>query len=276
MNLAPIRGRFKSMDDDTKTERIGRFEVPAARTRTGRPALPQQLRESDSAYAKRLKAREKSRRYREANPTYFRDWHRSAVAKGTVKRQRGSPEAEKAKRDRGYARKRTWVDARKDVPCADCGERFPTECMDFDHLPGFEKCFQITQMMSMSQARLKAEIDKCELVCACCHRIRSWRIRMHTTKDCGVDTPNSIRQARANTKRRALLDKIQDVPCAGCGKRFDPCCMDFDHRPGTAKRFNIGINRRRAWRVVKAEIAKCDIVCANCHRIRTVARKRAN
>lgn len=61
------------------------------------------------------------------------------------------------------------------------------------------------------------------------------------------------------------------VPCADCGGVFDPVCMDFDHRPGTKKLFTIshGI-ARRTYDAVLAEIAKCDIVCANCHRIRTL------
>lgn len=267
------------MNDDTKTERIGRFEVPAARTRTGRPALPQQPGESDAAYAKRVKAREKSRRYREANPTYFRDWHRTAVVKGTAKRAKESPEVRRAKQARRYATLRTWLDVQKDVPCVDCGRRFPAECMDFDHLPGAEKCFTISwRLMGVSRVRLEDEIAKCELVCACCHRIRSWRIRLHTTKHSLElsQTRNAAVQRRANAKRRGWLDAAKDAPCDDCGARLDPCCMDFDHRPGTTKRFNIGTYMRRAWRVVKAEIAKCDVVCANCHRTRTVARKRAS
>ena len=73
------------MGDGDKTQVIGRFEVPAARTLTGRPALPQRPDETDEAYAKRLKNREKMRRFRERNPNYFRDWHRDAVKNGTVK-----------------------------------------------------------------------------------------------------------------------------------------------------------------------------------------------
>jgi hypothetical protein len=49
--------------------------------------------------------------------------------------------------------------------------------------------------------------------------------------------------------------------------------MDFDHAPGT-KTFNIGRDRgSRSAHVVAAEIAKCEVVCANCHRIRTHYRR---
>ena len=260
------------VENEQKTQRIGRFEVPVAVTRTGRPALPQREDESDAAYAKRLKNREKMRRYREAHPTYFRDWHREAVAKGTVKRQRENPETRRAKGARRYARARTWLDEQKQGPCLDCGDAFPPAVMDLDHRDAGEKCFTVgPRIMAVSRERLVAEIAKCDLVCANCHRIRSWRIRKHTTKaECDlVQTPHAVKQRRLNSEAKARLDAIQDVPCADCAKRFDPVCMDFDHRDPSQKSFNIGQSRRLRWPLVLAEIAKCDIVCANCHRIRT-------
>lgn len=58
-----------------------------------------------------------------------------------------------------------------------------------------------------------------------------------------------------------------------CGGTFDPVCMDFDHRPGELKLFNIAAWRQYSAKVTTAklltEIAKCDVVCANCHRLRT-------
>jgi hypothetical protein len=70
-------------------------------------------------------------------------------------------------------------------------------------------------------------------------------------------------------ERRRLLHAIKSKPCADCGLVFDPVCMDFDHRPGTTKQFEIGQMRERSLRLVMAEIAKCNLVCANCHRIHT-------
>jgi hypothetical protein len=52
--------------------------------------------------------------------------------------------------------------------------------------------------------------------------------------------------------------------------------MQFDHRPGTKKLFHIAMfNARKCTREkLLAEIAKCDLVCANCHAIRTQRRGR--
>jgi len=48
--------------------------------------------------------------------------------------------------------------------------------------------------------------------------------------------------------------------------------MDFDHRFPDEKSFNIGrdaLAGRCSLEQLEREIAKCDVVCANCHRIRT-------
>lgn len=57
-------------------------------------------------------------------------------------------------------------------PCYDCGNFFRPECMDFDHVSG-EKLFDLAAGASHSWDSVRLEIDKCDLVCACCHRIRT-------------------------------------------------------------------------------------------------------
>lgn len=52
--------------------------------------------------------------------------------------------------------------------------------------------------------------------------------------------------------------------------------MQFDHRPGEAKVAGIARLKNFNHEKLLAEIAKCDVVCANCHAIRTAARARAN
>jgi hypothetical protein len=62
----------------------------------------------------------------------------------------------------------------KQVPCTDCGHEFPTICMDFDHTSDNKEC-DVADMVrrAVSPARLQAEIAKCEVVCANCHRLRT-------------------------------------------------------------------------------------------------------
>jgi hypothetical protein len=57
--------------------------------------------------------------------------------------------------------------------------------------------------------------------------------------------------------------------------RFPYWVMDFDHRPGVRKRGNISAMARDPRYTIEdiiAEIKKCDVVCANCHRTRTHTR----
>jgi hypothetical protein len=82
----------------------------------------------------------------------------------------------------------------------------------------------------------------------------------------------------ANKERKRGLDRIlkeqKDVPCFDCGMRFPAECMDFDHREGVEKKFNISqASRRYGLPSILEEIAKCEVVCSNCHRIRTKRRR---
>jgi hypothetical protein len=90
-------------------------------------------------------------------------------------------------------------------------------------------------------------------------------------------------KARAYDKvrRRQVKEWVNDIkssPCADCGGVFDPACMDFDHRPGTTKHRGgvaaLILETRNRERIL-AEIAKCDLVCSNCHRLRTKLRNLA-
>lgn len=62
----------------------------------------------------------------------------------------------------------------KSAPCTDCGNTFPAVCMDFDHVRGVKVANVCTMVHEgMSQGMVLREIEKCELVCANCHRIRT-------------------------------------------------------------------------------------------------------
>lgn len=59
--------------------------------------------------------------------------------------------------------------------------------------------------------------------------------------------------------------------CTDCGEK-NHIVLDFDHLKD--KKYNISrmIHDGFSWEAIKKEIAKCEVVCANCHRIRTHAR----
>lgn len=88
-----------------------------------------------------------------------------------------------------------------------------------------------------------------------------------------------IARARRATERhrnlvRMLIAEARAVPCLDCKRTFPIECMDFDHVRGQkvaalARAMNLGWSLDR----VRDEIAKCEVVCANCHRIRTKYRR---
>jgi hypothetical protein len=63
-------------------------------------------------------------------------------------------------------------------------------------------------------------------------------------------------------------------PCADCGGVFHYSAMEWDHRPGTAKVALVStlVVKTNSKRRVLEEIVKCDLVCANCHAVRTFDR----
>ena len=157
------------------------------------------------------------------------------------------------------------------VRCADCGGRFKPYQMDFDHRDPSKKSFNVMagRAMLMSTAKVLAEVAKCDIVCANCHRIRT----RDTERSRVRRQPNGPMQ-RAKLRRwreqAAILAGLRDVPCEDCGARFDPCAMDFDHRdPATKQHTVTRMVGRASTEAILAEVAKCDIVCANCHRVRT-------
>lgn len=85
---------------------------------------------------------------------------------------------------------------------------------------------------------------------------------------CGDRYRKTVRAKEKATALRALISSLKNVPCMDCCKRFHPVCMDFDHRPGEIKLFTIAA-RKMGREALLAEIAKCDVVCSNCHRLRT-------
>lgn len=79
------------------------------------------------------------------------------------------------------------------------------------------------------------------------------------------------RVEKRSQSRRQIVWEAKQKPCAECGNSYPPYVMDFDHRDSTTKRGHISDPKIRFSKLEKllAEIKKCDVVCANCHRERT-------
>ena len=73
-------------------------------------------------------------------------------------------------------------------------------------------------------------------------------------------------------KRRKLIDQVKmDSGCCICGYNSHAVALDFDHLNPAEKDFTIGNRYTHApWQTVLDEIAKCRILCSNCHRVETL------
>lgn len=66
-----------------------------------------------------------------------------------------------------------------------------------------------------------------------------------------------------------MLSYLEAHPCVDCGES-NPVVLEFDHVRGE-KKWAVSriVHVPHKWETIKEEIDKCDVRCANCHRLRT-------
>jgi hypothetical protein len=73
-----------------------------------------------------------------------------------------------------FSKKQLLVRNFKDKKCVDCGKKYHFSAMDCDHRTGVEKIDNIATLTRAGSLKtLINELEKCEVVCACCHRART-------------------------------------------------------------------------------------------------------
>jgi hypothetical protein len=85
--------------------------------------------------------------------------------------------------------------------------------------------------------------------------------------------------ARKRERRREVVrwhrELKESQPCADCGGFFHHAAMSWDHLPGSEKISEVSHLTRFSRKAVLAEIAKCELVCLNCHAVRSYMRRGA-
>jgi hypothetical protein len=103
--------------------------------------------------------------------------------------------------------------------------------------------------------------------------------KAYAKKDYSKHSQSYRRRARLYYKEvSAEIAQAKSVPCMDCGQSFHPCVMDFDHVRGE-KLFSVAAwnNSSLGGRILerlREEMKKCEVICANCHRLRTFARRK--
>ena len=80
-------------------------------------------------------------------------------------------------------------------------------------------------------------------------------------------------------RRKRIRDKVFDYlkshSCIDCGEK-DFAVLEFDHLRDKSTTISVMMNSCFSWDKVMIEIAKCEVVCANCHRRRTYKRQNSS
>ncbi len=94
----------------------------------------------------------------------------------------------------------------------------------------------------------------------------------HSRRTCAACEAKKVpyRKERADAYKRKVVD-YKGAACLDCGLVSEYLDVyDFHHRVPSDKSFGIGTpgTSQKPWEDIVAELAKCDLLCANCHRVR--------
>ena len=119
----------------------------------------------------------------------------------------------------------------------------------------------------------RKELDQRDSFCRSC---RAAYKQEHYAANRSRYIAQARRRKRALGRERTvyLIEFFKSHPCVDCGE-LDPVVLEFDH-VSDDKDFNVSAGLHdRGWASFLAEIEKCEVVCANCHRRRTSRRRGA-
>lgn len=102
-------------------------------------------------------------------------------------------------------------------------------------------------------------------------QVREIQRRADARRKSGSPQRRARKKPGERARRRMVKDLITDLKaqtlCVDCHLRWHPRVMEFHHVRGV-KSFALAASAGYGWDRVREEIAKCDLLCSNCHRIR--------
>lgn len=109
--------------------------------------------------------------------------------------------------------------------------------------------------------------------CKACTRKESsnWNSNLSTKKRRSrIESKKSSSYRRAQVYQIKLYEYLHTNGCSFCGEN-NPVVLDFDHIDPSCKEFNLSDSpRKKSWNKILEEIKKCQVLCSNCHRIKTM------
>tara|TARA_Y100000310_G_scaffold91334_1_gene88685 strand:+ start:6001 stop:6831 length:831 start_codon:yes stop_codon:yes gene_type:complete len=146
-------------------------------------------------------------------------------------------------------------------PCIKCDEDNPV-CLCFHHTDPSQKNCAVSELVDRGSSieRMNKEISKCNILCMNCHHIEHW----HDL--CEDDIKNATKpKLKARKKKRLFaIEYRKEKGCSDCNIK-DPRCLVFHHLNPEDKTDRISCLFSSSWEKLKTEIAKCKVLCQNCH-----------
>ena len=81
-------------------------------------------------------------------------------------------------------------------------------------------------------------------------------------------TDKELKSHNRKLFKKRLAEIKEKSGCADCGIT-NHIVLDFDHLRDKKHNISQMIHNDFSWKAIKKEIEKCEVVCSNCHRIRT-------
>lgn len=115
--------------------------------------------------------------------------------------------------------------------------------------------------------------NKRHKACKCCYKISRKKTQYQhyeKNKQQYKDRANNRRKKLGSDNRKLMMEFLKDNHCVDCGND-NPIVLEFDHLHN--KQYGIStMMSSYPWEKILVEISKCEVVCANCHKIRTATR----
>ena len=118
------------------------------------------------------------------NATYLRGYHRRRMEEDPE----GRRAAQRVVSQRRSMSNRRQIILAKDRPCVDCGIKYPSYVMDLHHRDTATKVKAVSQLVQRTSNYVAAEIAKCDVLCANCHRVRHHAARHGDTASLTSET----------------------------------------------------------------------------------------
>jgi hypothetical protein len=117
----------------------------------------------------------------------------------------------------------------------------------------------------------KTRKDGLQTICKTCSRKRSKKFYQDNV-DSQRRTIYKQKKDRKKESRQKINEYLSCHPCIDC-KNDNIIVLEFDHRDRAKKHKAISemLASGYSWKKIKTEIDKCDVRCANCHRIKTAS-----